>query len=70
MSGVKKVRNINAFGAFDLVEMNRDEFLSVMQDNGILFGGCGTSSVRVRPSLVLDEDAVDCAINNISRILD
>ena len=69
ISGIKNVRNINALGAFDLVEMDRDVFLSVMQENGILLGACGTHSVRVRPSLVLDEDTVDCVIDHLARIV-
>lgn len=69
MSGIKNVRNINAFGAFDLVHMDRDAFLLLMQDNGVLFGGCGTNSVRVRPSLVFDDDTVDIVLNHLSRLV-
>jgi len=69
MSGITNVRNINAFGAFDLKSIDRDAFLLLMQDNGVLFGGCGTKSVRVRPSLLLDDDTVDIVINHLSRLV-
>jgi len=69
MKGIKNVRNINAFGAFDLVEMDREQFIQIMELNGILFGPCGKKSVRIRPSLVLDHDTVDSVLDYLNRIV-
>jgi len=66
MQGVQNVRNINAFGAFDLADsctIGRDEFLKMLQASGLILGACGEKSIRVRPSLVFDEHIADSVID-------
>jgi len=53
---VTNVRGQGTFMAFDLpTPKERDQFLTTMRNEGVEIGGCGEVSVRLRPSLVFQE---------------
>lgn len=49
---ITKLRGRGTFIAFDLPTVQqRDKFLNDLRQVGVNLGGCGTSSVRIRPAL-------------------
>lgn len=54
------MRGKGTFLAFSLpTQTERDTFMNQMFERGILFAGCGTNSVRLRPCLLFNQKDVD-----------
>jgi 4-aminobutyrate aminotransferase/(S)-3-amino-2-methylpropionate transaminase len=50
---VQNVRGIGTFAAFDLPSPKaRDDFVTLLRNNGLQCSGCGVQSVRIRPMLI------------------
>lgn len=64
---VKNVRNIGSFGAFDIDYV--DYYIKALQDKGLLVSKCGSSSIRIRPALVLEEKDADNALEILSDVI-
>jgi 4-aminobutyrate aminotransferase/(S)-3-amino-2-methylpropionate transaminase len=65
------IRGKGAFLAFDLDSpTSRDKFLEDMQANGVLVGGCGLKSIRLRPPLTFHkEEEIDFFVNTVRTAL-
>ncbi|MBC8053252.1 MAG: L-lysine 6-transaminase [Sphingobacteriaceae bacterium] len=68
-----KVSNVRGYGmltAFDFPDKGmRDKFITQGFENNVMFIGCGTSSIRFRPALIMRPDDVDAGIEIMERIL-
>ena len=68
-----KVSNVRGFGllsAFDFPDKAmRDKFIAKGFENNVMFIGCGTSSIRFRPALIMQTEHVDRGIEVMERIL-
>lgn len=68
---ISAVRGRGTFLAFDLPSpQERDAFVARLKSVGVIAGGCGTQSVRVRPMLVFQKRHADIfldAIENVAR---
>jgi L-lysine 6-transaminase len=50
--------------AFDLPDKKtRDQFLEDTEANGLLLLGCGVSSIRFRPHLIVNQEEIDFAFD-------
>ena len=56
--------------AFDLPTKEiRNAFLKKCYDEGLLMLGCGVSSVRFRPPLVITRDEIDTGMGLVEKVL-
>ena len=68
LPGLRNVRNVGGFGAFDVDD--RDQSIARLQEEGILVTGCGVDhSIRIRPALVFDESDVPTTLERMERAL-
>lgn len=67
MPGVRNVRHIGSFGAFDI--QNRDHVVQSLQEAGVIVAGCGTDSIRIRPPLILNLLDVERALERFEHTL-
>jgi L-lysine 6-transaminase len=66
--GVENARGKGLMCAFDLQDTSsRDQFVYRCYQNGLFLLGCGTKSVRVRPSLTFSKSEVDLLIQILSK---
>jgi len=63
---LSNVRGRGTFVAFDIEE--RDRFIKEMYANRVLVMGCGENSIRLRPSLIFDEQDVDVFMSALSKV--
>ena len=47
----------------------RDNFLKDMKANGVMVGGCGSDTVRLRPTLTFEEKHADILLSTIEKVL-
>jgi len=67
---VSNVRGQGTFCAFDCTTpQRRDELIQYMRGEGIVIGGCGERTVRLRPMLVLGQQEVGVLVNALERIV-
>lgn len=68
--GLENVRGAGMMCAFDMSDTNsRDAFIQRCLKNGLFILGCGTKSVRIRPSLTFSKDDVKLFLELISKNL-
>lgn len=61
---VSQARGLGLMCAFDLPDKkNRDQFLEDTEANGLLLLGCGVSSIRFRPHLIVNQEEIDYAFD-------
>ena len=69
-SKVSQVRGIGTFLAFDLENQpKRDQLVAALRNSGIVVGGCGVQSIRLRPSLLIENKHVDIFIKHLNDCL-
>lgn len=67
---ISNVRGLGMLTAFDFPDqIMRDKFIAKGFDNSVLFIGCGTSSIRFRPALVMRPEHIDAGMEIMERIL-
>ncbi|WP_207422905.1 L-lysine 6-transaminase [Desertivirga brevis] len=70
---VQLISNIRGHGlltAFDFPDkIQRDKFIRKGLENNTMFIGCGTSSIRFRPALIIKEEDIDAGIEVMRKIL-
>jgi L-lysine 6-transaminase len=67
---ISNVRGLGLLTAFDFqTKEMRDEFLKKGLENNVMFIGCGNSSIRFRPALLVEEQHVDAGIEVMEKIL-
>ncbi len=63
-------RGKGLFCAFDLPNTEqRDKFIRIMENHGVLILGCGYRSIRFRPHLNIKKEEIDIAINTMMKAL-
>lgn len=63
------VRGLGLMIAFDFpIKELRDSFLEIALKHGLLCLGCGSSSIRLRPSLTFNKKDVDCLLDKVGTI--
>ncbi|KAK9472532.1 3-amino-2-methylpropionate transaminase [Dipodascopsis tothii] len=63
-------KGAGTFIAFDLPTVaDRNRLVTVMKANGINIGGCGISSIRLRPTLVFEEKHADIFLATLEAVL-
>ena len=68
---ISNVRGSGLLCAFDLPDAaSRSTFLKKGLEHGALFLGCGTRSIRFRPALIVNTDAIDKGMEIIHRVMD
>jgi len=68
--GLENVRGKGLMCAFDMPDSNsRDELIKRCLKNGLFILGCGTKSVRIRPSLTFSKDDVKLFLELLSKNL-
>lgn len=64
------LRGRGLFVAFDFPTTElRNTFLKKGLENGVLFLGCGTKSIRFRPALIIEKKHIDEGLNVMQKIL-
>jgi len=67
---ITNARNLGLFGAFDLPSTNeRDRMLALIAEEGALMLGCGYTSIRFRPHLIISKSEIDQGLAMINRAL-
>ncbi|MBC7915163.1 MAG: aminotransferase class III-fold pyridoxal phosphate-dependent enzyme, partial [Pyrinomonadaceae bacterium] len=67
---VSNVRGYGMLAAFDLPNSaSRDKFIAKGLEYNVLFLGCGSSTIRFRPALIMTNDDIDSGIEVMHRIL-
>ena len=67
LPGIRNVRNIGSFGAFDIDYT--DYYVQALQRHGLLVSKCGSSSIRIRPPLILEKKDVEEALDILWTVL-
>jgi 4-aminobutyrate aminotransferase/(S)-3-amino-2-methylpropionate transaminase len=63
-------RGIGTFCAVDCPNAEiRDEIVSKMRSEGVLIGGCGESSIRIRPALIFQPRHADVMLEKFENVL-
>jgi 4-aminobutyrate aminotransferase/(S)-3-amino-2-methylpropionate transaminase len=69
-SKISQVRGVGAFLAFDLeTPQKRDQLVGLMRASGIVIGGCGEESIRLRTTLLIENKHVDIFIKHLNECL-
>lgn len=69
-SQISNVRGLGLLTAFDFPDkVMRDKFIAKGFENNVMFIGCGTSSIRFRPALIMKKDDIDAGIEVMERIV-
>jgi L-lysine 6-transaminase len=69
-SHISNVRGLGMLAAFDFPNKGmRDQFLAKGLENNTLFLGCGSSSIRFRPALIMTPGDVDAGIEVMEHII-
>jgi L-lysine 6-transaminase len=67
---ISNVRGLGLLTAFDFqTKEMRDEFLKKGLENSVMFIGCGNSSIRFRPALLVEKQHVDAGIEVMEKVL-
>ena len=67
---IHSTRGLGTFIAFDAnTPANRDAILSKMLAEGVLAGGCGTSAVRLRPSMIFQPKHAQILMEKLEKVL-
>jgi L-lysine 6-transaminase len=67
---ISNVRGFGMLAAFDFPDKGtRDKFLEKGIQHDTMFLGCGISSIRFRPALIMQKEHVDAGIDVMERIL-
>ncbi|MBC7914642.1 MAG: L-lysine 6-transaminase [Pyrinomonadaceae bacterium] len=67
---VSNVRGYGMLAAFDLPNSaSRDKFIAKGLEYNVLFLGCGSSTIRFRPALIMTNEDIDSGIEIMYRIL-
>ena len=70
-SDFNNVRGIGTILAWDLpTTEKRDELIRQAMNNGLLLGGCGSNSVRLRPSLVFHQHHAQELLQILNKTVD
>eukprot|EP00697_Spironema_sp_BW2_P010013 gnl/Spiro4/2507_TR1209_c0_g2_i1.p1 gnl/Spiro4/2507_TR1209_c0_g2~~gnl/Spiro4/2507_TR1209_c0_g2_i1.p1 ORF type:complete len:515 (-),score=132.73 gnl/Spiro4/2507_TR1209_c0_g2_i1:1326-2846(-) len=65
-----KVRGLGTLIAFDLpTPKARDTLIAEMRQAGVITGGCGTQSVRLRPMLIFTVEHANIYLNKLDHVL-
>ncbi|XKL68492.1 hypothetical protein PGB90_003983 [Kerria lacca] len=68
---VKAVRGLGTFISFDLpTTSKRDEVIALLKTKGILSGGCGDLSIRLRPALTFQPKHANIFLEKLKNVLD
>lgn len=66
---ISAVRGQGTFLAFDLPSpQERDVFVSRLKSAGVMAGGCGPQSIRLRPMLVFQKRHADIFLDAVERV--
>ena len=67
------ISNLRGFGllsAFDFPDkIKRDKFIRKGMEHDVLFIGCGTSSIRFRPALIIKNEDIDTGVEVMEKVL-
>ncbi|WP_207532597.1 L-lysine 6-transaminase [Desertivirga arenae] len=67
---ISNVRGYGLLSAFDFPnKIYRDKFISKGMENNVMFIGCGTSSIRFRPALIIKEEDIEAGIDVMKKVL-
>ncbi|WP_207428693.1 L-lysine 6-transaminase [Pedobacter sp. SYSU D00535] len=67
---MSNVRGKGLLTAFDFPDkISRDKFIRKGFENNVLFIGCGTSSIRFRPALIMQKEHIDEGVMVMDKIL-
>ncbi|HTD99942.1 MAG TPA: L-lysine 6-transaminase [Mucilaginibacter sp.] len=67
---ISNVRGRGLLTAFDFVnKIKRDNFIKEGMKRDVMFLGCGSSSIRFRPALIMDKDHIDEGLSVLEKIL-
>jgi len=67
---ISGVRGKGLLSAFDFANKNtRDEFISRGMKNNVMFLGCGHSTIRFRPALIIEKNNIDDGLNILTNII-
>ncbi|ELT91408.1 hypothetical protein CAPTEDRAFT_205968 [Capitella teleta] len=67
---INKVRGPGVFKAVDVkTPEHRDKIMRQLRDRGVLVGGCGDRTIRLRPSLILQEHHADIFLDIFEGVL-
>jgi L-lysine 6-transaminase len=66
---IKNVRGRGLMCAFDLSDPNeRDEMRKKLYENNLIVLGCGATTIRFRPPLIMSSDEIDEVLNIINKV--
>nr|XP_023027354.1 4-aminobutyrate aminotransferase, mitochondrial-like [Leptinotarsa decemlineata] len=67
---INSVRGRGTFLAFNATSVGlRDQIVAALKKKGILSGGCGNQSVRLRPALTFQEQHADIFLDRLRQVL-
>ncbi|KAF0311512.1 4-aminobutyrate aminotransferase, mitochondrial [Amphibalanus amphitrite] len=67
---LSRIRGLGTFVAFDLPSGGqRDKLMAVLRSKGVVSGGCGDASIRMRPSLVFQRQHADIYLGALESAL-
>jgi L-lysine 6-transaminase len=67
---INNVRGKGLLTAFDFKDKaTRDKFIQTGIQNNVMFLGCGTSTIRFRPALIIEKNNIDDGLDILTKIL-
>lgn len=67
---ISRVRGKGLLSAFDFVDkQTRDKFINIGMQKNAMFLGCGLSTIRFRPALIIEKNNIDEGLNILEDIL-
>jgi 4-aminobutyrate aminotransferase/(S)-3-amino-2-methylpropionate transaminase len=67
---IDSARGLGTFCAFNGVDPRvRDQIVSRLKNAGVLNGGCGDRTVRIRPSLIFTQKHADIFLDKLNGVL-
>lgn len=68
---ISNVRGHGLLSAFDFPDkITRDKFIRKAFENNVMFIGCGTSSIRFRPALIIKNEDIDKGMEVMVKVLE
>lgn len=67
---IQNVRGKGLLASFDFQDKNaRDKFIQQGMVNNVMFVGCGASTIRFRPALIIEKDNIDEGLHILQKIV-